>query len=178
MRLPLMDEKSKTVGSAGAFDRLRLIFYTWWVRVSFCRNVPNMMVWSHLNKYRDLGLLLLRVFFGAYMAFGHGLGKMTGGPEKWAQLGGVMDMIGLGFLPTFWGFMAALAEFVGALLVAIGVLTRPAALLLTINMAVAAAAHLTGIIDGSAEMALLYGVVFLSFVFVGPGKYSVDELLD
>jgi putative oxidoreductase len=109
------------------------------------------------------------------MAFGHGLGKITGGPEKWAQLGGTMGIFGLGFLPTVWGFLAAFAEFVCALLIVIGVLTRPAAFLLVGNMAVAAAAHLTGAIDGSAEMALLYGAVFLSLVFVGPGSYSIDE---
>lgn len=135
------------------------------------------MIWSHLSKYRDLGLLLLRGFFGLYMAFGHGLGKITAGPEKWAQLGSTMGIFGIGFLPTFWGFMAAFAEFVCALLIVVGVLTRPAALLLVGNMAVAAAAHLTGAIDGSAEMALLYGVVFLSILIVGPGTYSVDEQL-
>lgn len=135
------------------------------------------MIWSHLDKYRNVGLLILRAFFGLYMAFGHGLGKITGGPEQWAQLGGTMGIFGLGFMPTFWGFMAAVAEFLGALLIVVGLLTRPAALLLTLNMAVAATAHLTGAIDGSPEMALLYGVVFLSLIFVGPGTYSVDEQL-
>ncbi len=133
------------------------------------------MIWNHLGTYRDLGLLLLRAGFGLYMAFGHGLGKITGGPEQWARLGGVMEGIfGLGFLPTFWGFMAAIAEFVAALLIVIGVATRPAALLLALNMVVAALAHITGVFDGSPEMALLYGLVFLSLLFVGPGEYSID----
>jgi putative oxidoreductase len=135
------------------------------------------MVWAHLEKFRDLGLLLLRATFGLYMALGHGWGKIVGGPEQWAGLGGTMEIFGLGFAPTFWGFMAAVAEFVGALLIALGLLTRPAALLLTINMGVAATAHMTGTIEGSPEMALLYGFVFLSLVLVGPGKYSVDELV-
>ncbi|MEF8816791.1 MAG: DoxX family protein [Salinibacter sp.] len=134
------------------------------------------MIWTHLSKFRDLGLLLLRATFGLYMAVGHGWGKIVGGPEQWAGLGGTMEIFGLGFAPTFWGLMAALAEFAGALLVALGLLTRPAALLLVINMAVAATAHITGAIDGSPETALLYAFVFLSLVFVGPGKYSVDEL--
>jgi len=134
------------------------------------------MIWTHLSKFRDLGLLLLRATFGLYMAIGHGWGKIVGGPEQWAGLGGTMEIFGLGFAPTFWGFMAAVAEFVGALLIALGFLTRPAALLLTINMAVAATAHMSGAIEGSPEMALLYGFVFLSLLFVGPGKYSVDEL--
>ncbi|PSQ93379.1 MAG: DoxX family protein [Bacteroidetes bacterium QH_2_63_10] len=128
--------------------------------------------------FRNLGLLLLRAVFGLYMAFGHGLGKITGGPEQWAQLGGVVEgIIGFGFLPTFWGFMAAVAEFVGALLVAVGFLSRPASILLVLNMTVAALAHLTGVIDGSPESALLYGAVFLSLVFTGPGSFSVDEAI-
>ena len=135
------------------------------------------MIWTNLGKFRDFGLLLLRALFGLYMAFGHGLGKITGGPEQWAGLGGTMEIFGLGFAPTFWGFMAAVAEFVGALLVAIGFLTRPAALLLVLNMSVAATAHITGAIDGGPEMALLYGIVFLSLLFIGPGKYSVDEIM-
>lgn len=134
------------------------------------------MVWTHLSKFRDLGLLLLRATFGLYLALGHGWGKITGGPEQWAGLGGTMEIFGLGFAPTFWGFMAAFAEFFAALLVVIGLLTRPAALLLVINMGVAATAHITGAIDGSPEMALLYGFVFLSLVLIGPGKYSADEI--
>lgn len=136
------------------------------------------MIWTHLDKYRDAGLLLLRVVFGLYLAFGHGLGKITGGPEQWAQLGGVIEgILGVGFLPTFWGFMAGVAEFVCALLVTVGLVTRPAALLVTINMLVAATAHMSGVIDGGPEMALLYGALFFGLLFTGPGKYSFDENL-
>jgi putative oxidoreductase len=135
------------------------------------------MIWTHLNKFRDLGLLVLRVTFGLYMALGHGWGKIAGGPEQWAGLGGIMETFGLGFAPSVWGFMAAFAEFVGGLLVAVGLLTRPAALLVFLNMGVAATAHMTGAIDGSPELAIVYGIVFLSLVLVGPGTYSVDDLV-
>lgn len=136
------------------------------------------MIWTHLDKYRDFGLLFLRAAVGLYMAFGHGLGKIMGGTGQWAQLGGVIEgILGFGFLPTFWGFMAAVAEFVGALLLTVGFLSRPAALLLVINMFVAAMAHITGVIDGGPESALIYGAVFLSLVFTGPGAYSIDDQL-
>lgn len=135
------------------------------------------MIWTHLSKFRDLGLLFLRGAIGLYLAFGHGWGKIAGGPEQWAGLGGTMEVFGLGFAPTFWGFMSAFAEFFCALLVVLGLLTRPAALIVVLNMLVAATAHMTGAISGGPEMALLYAIVFLSLVFVGPGKYSVDELV-
>lgn len=133
------------------------------------------MIWSHLQKYRDLGLLIVRVFFGLYLALGHGWGKVLGGPEQWAWLGGNMEMLGLGFAPTFWGFLSMLAEFVGALLVTLGLVTRPAALFVALNMLVASLGHITGRIDGSPETALLYAAVFVGFILIGPGKYSLDE---
>ncbi len=136
------------------------------------------MIWTHLDKYRDTGLLLLRVTIGCMLAFLHGWGKIAGGPEQWAGLGGVMNGIfGIGFAATFWGFMAAFAEFAAALSVVVGFLTRPAAILVVLNMFVAAMSHITGVIDGGPEKALLFGVVFLSIIFTGPGKYSIDEMM-
>lgn len=87
-----------------------------------------------------------------------------------------MSHFGITFLPTFWGFMAAIAEFVCALLIVAGFVTRPAAILLVINMTVAANMHIqTG--NGSPETAIMYGIVFLTLIFIGPGKYSLDAQL-
>ncbi len=134
------------------------------------------MIWNSLEKYRDVGLLILRVGFGLYMLVGHGIGKITAGPERWTELGGTMELFGLGFAPVFWGFMAAFAESVCALLVAAGLFTRVAALLLIGNMTVAASMHIiTG--NGSPEMAILYGLVWLAFLLIGPGPYSLDARL-
>ena len=131
------------------------------------------MIGDKLKTYPDLALLLLRVGFGLYMAIGHGWGKITAGPEKWADLGG---MIGLDFAPAFWGFMAAISEFGAALLVALGLLTRPAALLVALTMATAATMHIvTG--NGSPESALIYLVAFVAIMLYGPGKYSADKIL-
>ena len=131
------------------------------------------MIWNSLDKYRDAGLLLLRLGFGLFIAFGHGWGKIAGGPERWEQLGGTMELFGIAFLPTFWGFLSTVAEFFGGLLVAGGALFRPTLVLLVINMTVAALMHIiTG--QGSPEMALLFGIAFLSLFLTGAGSYSVD----
>lgn len=136
------------------------------------------MIWTHLDKYRDAGLLLLRFTFGGVLAFLHGWGKVAGGPEVWAKTGGIMEIFGLGFAPSFWGFMAGFAEFFCALAVIVGFLTRPALILLVVNMFVATMAHAVGPFDfGGWEKAALFGFVFLSLVFTGPGKYSVDEMM-
>lgn len=133
------------------------------------------MIGKNWKTYPDLGLLLLRVVLGLYMAIGHGWGKITAGTEKWAELGGVMGIIGLDFVPAFWGFMAAISEFAAALLVAVGLLTRPASILVVLTMAMAALMHVvTG--NGSPESAIVYLVGFLTIAIMGPGKYSADRM--
>lgn len=70
-----------------------------------------MAIWNSLGKYRDTGLLILRVGLGVMMIM-HGLPKLQGGPELWAGVGKSMGNIGIHFMPTFWGFMAAATETV------------------------------------------------------------------
>ena len=116
----------------------------------------------------------------------HGEGKMFGGPEKWLNLGGAMEDLGINFAFTFWGFMAAFAEFGGGILLILGLLFRPACFLMFSTMFVAASVHwfdaaeagetLKGkIMEGSHAVEL--GMVFLALLFTGPGKYSVDSKL-
>jgi len=128
-----------------------------------------------LNKYKDIGLLILRVGIGSMFLF-HGAPKMFGGPEKWEMLGKAMSSVGIQFVPVFWGFMASVSEFFGGICIILGFFFRPACILLTITMAVAASMHLNrGNGLGGASHAIESGIVFLSLVFVGPGKYSLDE---
>src|SRR6185436_11644611 len=96
------------------------------------------------GKRLDFALLVLRLGVGISLAYAHGYGKITGGPEKWIKLGGAMEDIGVTFLPLFWGFMAAFSEFFGALLVAIGFVTRGAAFLVAFTMFLAFYGHMKG----------------------------------
>jgi putative oxidoreductase len=118
------------------------------------------------------------------MAFGHGMGKVIGEgrfgpPPQFVEGLAKMNVPA----PTVAAWCSALAEFVGGALLAIGLLTRPAALALTINMLVAAfVAHAsapwfsTG--TGPAkEPALLFLVPFVALLMTGPGRYSIDRLI-
>jgi putative oxidoreductase len=108
----------------------------------------------------------------------HGLPKLFGGPEKWEMLGGAMATFGITFIPAFWGFMAAISESLGGICLILGLFLRPACILLTITMLVAAVSHLSrGEGLGGAAHALKAGIVFLSLILIGPGKYSLDEKL-
>ncbi len=128
-----------------------------------------------LDKYRDFGLLLLRVGIGGMFFLFHGLPKLTGGPALWENIGGAMAGIGVTFAPVFWGFMAALAESVGAILLMIGLYTRYALALLLFTMIMAATFHFNqGDGMNIASRAIEMGILFLSLIFIGPGKYSLD----
>lgn len=120
----------------------------------------------------DLGLLLLRIFAGLALALAHGVGKL---PPSEPFLAGVAEM---GFpLPVLFGWAAALAEFAGGILIAFGLLTRPAALFVAITMAVAAFIRQAGEPFGERELALLYGAIAVTLLLTGAGRYSIDARL-
>ncbi len=132
---------------------------------------------SAFDKYRDAGLLALRVGLGVMFIY-HGAPKMFGGPESWLKLGTAIGYFGIHFFPVFWGFMAAFAEFGGGILLIGGFLLRPVCVLLTIDMIVAAASHF-GAHQGlsHASHAIEDGIVFLSLILIGPGTLSLDALI-
>jgi len=134
----------------------------------------NTAVLASLGKYRDFGLLILRVGLGAlFIVFGYP--KITGGPEMWEKLGGAVAAFGIHTWPIFWGFMAAFAEFVGGILLVFGLFTRPAAFLLLVTMIVAFTTHFNqGDPFPVYSRPLELAVVFLGLLLLGPGKHSVD----
>jgi putative oxidoreductase len=134
-----------------------------------------MAILDNLGKYRNTGLLLIRIGLGVMFII-HGFPKLAGGPNGWTALGGSMKVIGIDFLPIFWGFMAAVTETFGGFLLIVGLFFRPALILLTFTMIIAALVML-GKGDGlkGASQAIELGVVFFALIFIGPGKYSLDR---
>jgi putative oxidoreductase len=84
-------------------------------------------------------------------------------------------------LPASFALLAGLIEFGGGLLLAIGLATRAAAILIFSVMAVAAVlVHWPqGFFwtSGGYEYPLLWGIVALSYAIRGGGRYSVDALI-
>lgn len=84
-------------------------------------------------------------------------------------------------LPAGLALLAGLIEFAGGILLALGLFTRPVAALVTglMSVAVFQVHWAAGFFwtAGGIEYPLLWGLVALSFVFSGGGRYSVDALL-
>ncbi len=130
------------------------------------------------NGNYDLGLVIIRIGFGLTMALFHGWGKISGGPERWAGVGGSMANLGIDFFPAFWGFMAGFSEFFCAIFIILGVFFRPATALLACTMLVATIRHLSLPEDApnsgfsGASHAIEFLVLSIGLYFSGPGKYS------
>ena len=134
-----------------------------------------MAILSNLGKYKNTGLLVMRVGLGLMFMF-HGYPKLLGGPESWKAVGGAMKHVGVDFLPEAWGLLAGATETFGGFLLLIGLAFRPVSLLLTFTMTIASIMHIRqGDGLGTASHAIEAAFVFLGLSFIGPGRYSVDK---
>jgi putative oxidoreductase len=131
---------------------------------------------SPLNKLAELAPLILRVVLGTIMA-AHGLQKLQAGP---ANFGAFLGQMGVP-LPTLMGYVVTFVELVGAVLLIVGLLSRLAALVLTIDLVVAISlvkVHVgflsppQGGAGAELDLALIAG--FLAILLAGPGRLSVD----
>jgi putative oxidoreductase len=124
--------------------------------------------------------LVVRVLAGVIMA-AHGWQKLQGGPSGFGQA-----LAGLGVpLPQLMAYVVTLVELIGGVLLIVGLLSRLAALLLTIDLVMAILLIKVNIgllspTDGSGvgaelELALIAG--FLVVLLAEPGRLSVDQAL-
>lgn len=137
-----------------------------------------MKITSYLTMDRkggnDIGLLLLRVVAGLVLLYGHGFGKLSvifsGQEIKF------MDPIGIGATPSF--YLAAFAEGICAILLVLGLFSRFATLILSVNFLIIFIVHAFIAGDGFAvlELRFLFLVSFISLTLLGPGRLSLDYL--
>lgn len=122
---------------------------------------------------QDAALLALRLGFGMTMVVAHGIPKLSRLVSGEIQFA---DPLGIGATPSL--FLAGAAEGVAAGLVAAGLLTRIAAVPVIATMSVA-----FFVVHGAdpfpqQEKAFLYLVAFSIILVAGPGRVSIDWLLD
>lgn len=116
-------------------------------------------------------ILFVRIFFGALFLM-HGLDKMM----NFSQLSVTYPSVfGLGSYATL--MLAIFCEFACSIFLITGTLTRIILIPMVVSMAVA----FFDIHDGmmpDGELSLIYLIVFFVLFVTGPGRYSVDYLID
>lgn len=120
----------------------------------------------------DIAVLLARCSTGILL-FISGGGKVLG----WFDYGIEESIEGyakMGFgMPL--AYLSIYTEFIGGFLLAIGLFTRAAAFAVMINMAVATLVMMpSGLLGFGAHIPLLYLVLDIIILLIGPGTYSVD----
>ena len=118
----------------------------------------------------DLAKLILRVCPAIMMIYGHGWSKLK---RIIAGNWEFSDPIGIGPIASL--LLATFAEVVCSLAVIAGFRTRLAAIPLVITMLVAAFIRHGANPWERKELALLYGVVFVVVILLGPGRFSLDK---
>jgi putative oxidoreductase len=126
---------------------------------------------NSLNRFADPVYCLMRLLVGLMLAC-HGAQKVLGWFAKPGQPPAPPDM-----MMTVGGWI----ELICGLLIAIGLLTRPAAFLASGMMAVAYfMAHASGgffPIVNKGELAVVYAWLFFFMFFYGSGRFSVDAMM-
>ena len=131
-----------------------------------------------LDGLQPWGAVLLRMVLGVAMVY-HGYGKVVppnglhGSPlaamEHYTHF-----VAGLG-LPPWLGYVSALTEFVGGALLVLGLLTRLAAFLIAINMAVALVTVNLHKGYPASEYTLALLAIAVMLLFYGAGAAALDR---
>ncbi len=141
----------------------------------------NNLISQLLTTNAGWGALILRVPVGLILA-AHGAQKLFGWFGGYGLEATGQWMASIGLAPgLLMAFLAGAAEFFGGLALALGLLTRPAALVNAIAMAVATfVVHLENglfMSNNGYEYALVLLAASLALMVAGGGKLSVDRAI-
>lgn len=130
---------------------------------------------TSLSRYRDIGVLLIRLAFGFQLVKVSYLNALY--PSDYLpQFIAFQQALGLPF-PTVGSYLAAYTEFLGGLLLILGLWTRWAALLLIINFSVAVSVAHLAINDDYHNTFPAVNLLAISVFLLlnGPGRYAIDS---
>lgn len=121
----------------------------------------------------NLSMLLLRVGFGLLIIIRHGLPKLQNFSTMQSQF---YNFMGLG--TQFSLALVIFAELICGFFILLGLFTRLAAIPLIITMLVVIFGRNAGEPLEDSEMAIMYLSAFLFLLFCGPGRISVDGMIN
>ncbi len=119
----------------------------------------------------NMAMLILRLGFGILIAH-HGYDKIMHFSEYQNTF---MNFMGLGSKISL--SLDIFAEFFCGILVILGLFTRLACIPLIIGLCVAFFKATNEDVFGQGELAILYIAAFLTLLFAGPGRVSIDSVI-
>ncbi len=128
-----------------------------------------------LSKYREAGLLLLRVSLGLLFIY-LTAPVLMGGSARLTHFGAGIRIVGFHSHFQLWGIVGALAGCIGGTLMIFGLFFRIGILLvlaISILHAIGTAKGAAGFHAAIAAMETC--IVLISLLFIGPDKFSVDK---
>jgi len=121
----------------------------------------------------NFSMLLLRIFFGVLILTKYGYSKIVKFEELHTRF---YSLFGIG--STLSLILVIFAEVICSAFIVLGLFTRLAAIPLIITMLVVIFGADAGKPFTESELAILYLGAFITFLLCGPGKISVDGLIN
>jgi putative oxidoreductase len=125
-----------------------------------------------LDRLQPLALLALRLVLGAIM-IGHGYPKVFGGLSHHVQFVGSLG------LPGWLAYLSAAAEFLGGILIVVGLFTRCASVSILIDLGVAIwKIHWkNGLLGNNGyQLPLALAAIAFALMFFGAGPIALDSI--
>ncbi len=124
-----------------------------------------------LDHLQSLGLLGMRLAIGTVM-IAHGFPKVSGG------LSHVVPMVTAAGFPGWMAYIVAAVEFIGGIMILVGLLTRFVAIAMFIEMMVIISRikwqnGFTG--NGNYQLEAMIAAVAFGLIFFGAGSISLDR---
>ncbi len=122
---------------------------------------------------------IIRFCMGAVVIY-HGYMKLFGGTAT-PVANNVLTPLGFP-MPLAWAYFLGILEFFGGAALAVGLLTRPIALMFTVQMAIvtywhAGNGYFFSSPRGGWEFPLLLTLIYAAIFFRGGGRCSIDRML-
>ena len=131
---------------------------------------------SRNTSFINFSLLLLRCITGLIL-YVAGAGKVFGWYGGYGLKKTLEAFWSMMHINSFWAYVSSFTELIGGFLLIIGLLARPAALFVAINMVVATIYVGTDKFFAQAAYPLTLAITSFVILLLGPGSISLDALL-
>ncbi|RYU96781.1 DoxX family protein [Emticicia agri] len=124
-----------------------------------------------MKEANTTGFAIIRIITGLLMVY-HGFEIFDSTQmQQYASWDSIKNLP----FPAFWAYLGKGAELVGGILLTIGFMTRPAAIIIALTMLFICFKIGNGKFWYDAQHPFLFVLLAMIYFFMGPGKWSIDN---